>query len=282
MTWFFWTILSVITTALANLFQRVVMRKKDSDPFGTTIIFQFLCGILVALFALSKGFVFPSPGIHFWNLLASAVLWGLSSLYLFKAYQLLESSEIAIITACGAVVTIIASIFFLGETFTLSQFIGTTLIIVSVILINIQKRKTFTLKKGIVYAFIAVVLSGLAVTNDAFILRTYDVVSYTTLGFLLPGVLLLILRPSAIITFKRLSQIEFARPMVLLSLFYTAQAITYYMALTGAGASQVAPIYRANIILTVLLAVLFLKEKDRLFVKFISAILVTTGVLLIK
>lgn len=258
------------------------MRKKDSDPFGTTIIFQFLCGVLVALFALWKGFVFPSLEIHFWNLLASAILWGLSSLYLFKAYQVLESSEIAIITACGAIVTIITSILFLGETFTLQQFIGTTLIIVSIILINIQKRKTFTLKKGIIYAFVSVILSGLAVTNDAFILRTYDVVSYTTLGFLLPGIVLLILRPQALTTFKRLSQIEFSRPMILLSLFYTAQALAYYMALTGTGASQVAPIYRANIILTVLLAVIFLKERDNLFMKFVSAILVTAGVLLIK
>lgn len=71
--------------------------------------------------------------------------------------------------------------------------------------------------------------------------------------------------------------------MLFLTIFYSAQAVAYYLALqVGANASQLAPIYKSNIILTVLLAVIFLKEKENLTRKLSSAALVTIGVLMIK
>lgn len=282
MNWFFWVIVSVVTTAIANILQRVIMRAKDSDPFGTTVIFQFAAGLLTWVFALWKGFVLPPFGLYFWNFVASTLLWGLGSLMLFKAYQTLGSSEIAIISGLGAIVTIITSIFFLGESFNLSKTIGTILILISIFLVNRKKGK-FVFGKGTKYALITTLFFGLAVTNDAFILRTYDAVSYTAVALLLPGVLLLVLRPGAIASFQRLRNAKFSKNMLLLSIFYSAQAIAYYVAMQmGANASQIAPISRANIILTVLLAVIFLKEKENLLLKLISALLVTGGVLLIK
>jgi len=43
-----------------------------------------------------------------------------------------------------------------------------------------------------------------------------------------------------------------------------------------------APLYRAEIILTVILAVIFLKEKDNLKIKILSAIIAALGVVLIR
>lgn len=46
-------------------------------------------------------------------------------------------------------------------------------------------------------------------------------------------------------------------------------------------ASQIAPINQAQVIVTVLLAIIVLKERDHLFRKVIAAILVTIGVILL-
>lgn len=282
MTWFFWIIISVITTAGLNIFQRIVMRDDNRDPYGTNLIFCFLTGVTTLLFALWHGFVLPPIGTHFWNFLISAAFWGFGSLFLFYAYKTLGSSEVAILSALGGVVTILASVFLLGETFTVQRAVGTIFIISSIWLVN-QKKDLSFFGKGTVYALISTLLFGLAVTNDTFILRTYDSVSYTPLAFLFPSLLLVLIRPKSIRSFSRLTDVRYSKNMFFLVIFYAVQAITYYIALQMSGvSSQIAPISRSSIILTVILAVIFLKEKDKLFLKFLSAILVTVGVLLIK
>jgi len=179
-------------------------------------------------------------------------------------------------------VTIITAVFFLGESFNTPKIIGTALILGSIIALNFKNGK-FTFGVGTKYAVISTVLFGLGVTNDAFILRTYDAVSYTPIAFLLPTILLLIIRPKAVSSFHRLANYSFRKNMFLLAFFYSAQAITYYLALQiGPSASQIATINKSNIIVTVLLAMIFLKERESLGLKFLSAILVTVGVLLIK
>jgi len=281
MNWFFWILISVVTTAGANIFQRVLMREKDSDPYGTAVVFQFATGFLTGLFALWSGFVLPPIGRYFWNFLGSTFCWGIGSLFLFYAYQALGSSEIAILSAFGSVVTIITSILFLGERFTIEKTVGTVLVLSSILIIS-RKKGGLSFGKGTIFALIATVLYGLAVTNDAFILRTYNAISYTSVILFLPGFLLIALRPKSVRSFARLTQKKFSKNMALLGIFYSVQAVAYYVALQRGTASQVAPIYKANIILTVLLAMVFLKEKDHKWSKLLSTVLVTIGVLLIK
>lgn len=282
MTWFVWILLSVVMTAGSNIFQRVLMRKKDNDPYGTTVIFQFATALLTGVFALWSGFVMPPVGHYFWNFLLGTILWGGGSLLLFYAYELLGASEITIISAFGSIITIVSSIIFLGETFTIQKTIGTVFILSSIWLIH-RKKGAFVLGRGTLYALIASVCYGFAVTNDAFILRTYDAVSYTSVISLFPGLLLLAFRPKSVRSFSRFRDKAFLKNMTFLTVFYSAQAIAYYIALQqGGNASQIAPIYKSNIILTVLLAMAFLKERDNLLLKIGSAVLVTSGILLIR
>jgi len=282
MNWFIWILISVITTAIANIFQRVVMREKDTDPYATTVIFQFATAILTGIFAFGSGFVMPPIHQYFWNFLLGGVLWGLMSYTGFLAYQSLGSSEIAILSSFGTVVTIVSAIVFLGESFNTQKIIGTALILGAVILVS-RGKNALSFNRGMFFAILSTVLAGFAITNDAFILKTYNAVSYTAVMLFLPGVLLLLFRPSVVKSFARLKNAKYSKNMLLLTIFYSAQAVAYYTALhVGADASQAAPISKVSIILTVLLALIFLKEKENLSLKLIGTVLVTAGVLLIR
>lgn len=282
MNWLFWVTVSVLATSVSNLLQRVIMGKKDSEPFFTMLVFQLLTTLMTGLFALSQGFILPPIREYFWSFLLSGLLWGYGAYTMFKAYQLLGSSENAIISAFSAVVTIITSLYFLGESFDIYKTFGTLLILVSVLAVSVKKGK-LSFSRGAVYALISTVCFGLGVTNDAFILRSYDAVSYTPIAFGLPGILLLLIKPSVVQSFRRLRDPVFTKNIILLSFFYSAQAVAYYLALqSGGNASQIAPIFKANIVITVFLAVLFLREREHLMLKTASAILVTAGVLLVK
>ncbi len=280
MPWIFFAVISVLFISVANLFSRVLMKDKKGDAIAYTIAFQILCGVLTGVFALYKGFVMPPVQEYFWNFILGGILYGFASICMFEAVKFLEASDAAILSAASTVITIVASIIFLHESFSMNKVIGTILILVAVFIID--RSKKLRLNKGTIFVIGSTVLASIAVTNDAYILRSSDAVSYTPIAFLFPAVFIVLFFPKAITKFHTLVSKNNLRNMFLLGLFYSVQAVTYYLALErGAGASQMGPIYKANIIVTLILAALFLRERDHLGIKFVSAILVTVGVLLL-
>lgn len=88
--------------------------------------------------------------------------------------------------------------------------------------------------------------------------------------------------PKAILKMEVLKSKSFLKKMLTLGVFTSAQAIAYYFALAKGPASQIAPIGQSQVIITILLAVIILKERDNLLRKMVAAILVTIGVLLLR
>ena len=124
---------------------------------------------------------------------------------------------------------------------------------------------------------------AIAIVSDTYILEAYDAVSYTPVISLLPGIILLVLNPGVIKKFKKYTKISYLKNLSFFGFFYSIQAICYYVALNkGADLSQIAPIFRAEIIFTVILATMFLKERDNLFIKFLAAFIAILGVFMIK
>ncbi|OGV90923.1 hypothetical protein A3A66_03325 [Microgenomates group bacterium RIFCSPLOWO2_01_FULL_46_13] len=281
MNWFLLAIISIVTISIANLFQRVVMKEPESDPLGSSIFFQFILAFITGLFALLKGFTVPPIFQYPLNFVVSSCFYALGTLSFFKAAKKIGASEITILTSLGTIVTIVGAVVFLGETFTLRQFIATLLILGAVIMA--QGKIIFSKNVGSFYAVLGTSFYGLAVVSDTHILKNYDAISYTPIISLLPGVILLIANPKVISRFKKFANLKYLKNIFLYSFFYGLQAITYYLALNyGANASQMAPLFRAEIILTVLLAAVFLRERERLGIKAFSALIVISGLILIR
>ncbi|MDP2860240.1 MAG: DMT family transporter [bacterium] len=281
MNWFIFAIIGILSISIANIIQRAMMREPESDPLGSSIIFQFIVAFITGVFALFKGFV-PPPFAEFpFNFVFSAVFYALGTLALFNAAKKIGASEITILSACGAIVTIVAAVFFLGESFSIKQVLGTALILASVILV--QSKLKISKNLGSLYAILGTSCYALAIVSDTYILRGYDAVSYTPIISFLPGVVLLLAKPSVVGRLKSFINVKYLRNMLLYGFLYGIQAVAYYLALSaGANASQMAPIFKSTIILTVILAALFLKEKEKIGIKLFSALLVTAGVILVK
>ena len=186
----------------------------------------------------------------------------------------------SIVSACGMIVTIVTAVIFLGERFTLQEGIGTALILLSVVFI--QRKITVSQNSGILFAIAGTTCYSLAIVSDTFILRRFDAISYTPVMCFLPVIPLFLSDVTIVKRLKGLMKRTYMQRMTLYSFFYGIQAITYYLAIrVGANASQMAPVSRAQIILTVLLAAIFLNERDRLKFKVIAAAMVSVGVFLL-
>lgn len=275
--------ISVIAISVSNLLQRVLMKDEKSDPVAYTVVFLVFLTVLTGVFAFYKGFIFPPISAYWFNFLLSTVLYAIGVVTWFKALQKIESSEAIIISSFGTVVTIGSSIAFLGEPFSLQQVGGMVLILVSIYLLNLTKGR-FRLTVNHAWALIASVCYGLAATNDGYILgQGYDAVSYVPVMSILPAVLLVLYRPSVIKNVLVYLHPTFLNHMFLMTLFYSIQAIAYYVSFESGGyISQITPISKSSIILTVILAVIFLNERKNLFLKLLSTGFVVVGVLLIK
>jgi transporter family protein len=282
MNWFLLSIISVITLAISNLLQRLLMRNEKSNVIAYSLVFQLICAVLVGLFSFARGFVMPPLQELWFNFVLITVLYAAGTLFLFRALQDVEASKTAIITSSRALWTIVVALIFLGESFNLVKTIGVILVLGSVVLVSF-KREAVQFNKGIFYALSAAFCYGIAFANDTFILRQSDALSYTTLAFLFPGLLILAIRPRILTEMKTLLNISVLSKMVLLGLFYSTSAITIYLSYQWGGtASQLAPISQSVVILTILLATIFLGERSQLTRKFAGATMATIGVLLLR
>ncbi len=281
MNWLVLTLISVFIVSLSNILQRVLMKGDKSNPYSYAIIFHLLLGCINLLFAFFHGLKLPIFNSSLLFFLLASALWGIGTVFLFKALQLLESSEVTILTSIRALVTIVASIYFLHESFNTQKALGTVIILASIILItNIKKGMTFN--KGILYSLGMALFYGLAVVADVHNLKNYDPISYLAVINFMIGAILVLMYPKALVGWKNYIQFSFLKKMIPLGLFSSLQAIAYYYALTIGSASQIAPINQAQVIVTVLLAAVLLKERDSLVRKLITSVLVMIGVILLR
>jgi uncharacterized membrane protein len=282
MSWFVLSILYVIGGSIANIFRKILLNDERSDTVASAIIFQLLGAIMVGSIAVIHGFVIPPIVQHPFNFFLQACLWGIASLSLFKAYEYCEASEVTIITTSEAIVSIIVAIIFLGDTFSATNIIGTLLIILSVVIISFASKK-FSLNKGVLYSLGYAFFGGIAIVNDKYLLHFSDTLSFLAVGFLTPGLFMMFVKPSAVKKIKSLLHPNILKKNIIFTFFFSTAGIAFYFALSNGGqASQVATIAQATVVITVILAIFVLNEKDHLLKKFVCAILVTIGVLLLR
>jgi uncharacterized membrane protein len=98
----------------------------------------------------------------------------------------------------------------------------------------------------------------------------------------LPGVILMLAFPRELKNvINYVKKMDF-RIMLILTFFYSIQAVAFYLAYqSGAPISTLATLTKASIVLTVILAAIFLKERSNLPKKALAALMVTVGAVLL-
>lgn len=282
MNWQILLSISVITYSISVLLQRVLLKNDKSDPIAYSIVFQLLTGILIGIYAVLNGFSTPNLVPLIPNLVLMTILYGAGNVFIFNALKMIDASEFTIVFASRALWTIIGAIIFLKESFSAQQSLGTFLIIASIILVSWKKQK-FTFSKGFIFSILAALSFGFAFTNDAFIVNNFDVPSYLTIAFIIPSLAVWAIYPKSTVKMKPLFEKKTLMKLGLLGVFYAISSITIFLAYqVGKNASQIAPLNQTATIITVMLSVVFLKERSDLLRKLIGAIISFIGAFLVK
>lgn len=280
MHWLIFGALNVVGFSVAAIFQKLAMKKSDSDPVTSSIIFEFLLATVGGIVAYFVGFTLPPSNVWVF-LLIIGLLYAYGNLLFFKSIKTIEASEMSILGSAGTLVSVVLSYIFLNERLSGAQIVGVLFILAAVVVINYNRHK-FQLSIGAWQALGGAACFGTAIIFDAFILRSYTAISYLPVGAFIIGVILLLSFPKS---FGKVVQDvrKINRNLVIYGVLYTFAALMFYLPLQyGTYVSQLSAIGRVSIILTVILSAIFLKERSHIGKKIIGAILTTIGIFLIR
>lgn len=282
MTWQLLVGLSVLLFSVNGLFHRVLMKDDRSDEYAQTIAFYGLGGLFAFIISLFRG------GFHYRILPEQVPYFLLLTIFAtaapvlaFKALKQIEASESSILLSSIRLWVVFGAFIFLQEIFSVQKILGTTIILIGICIARWQKQK-LVVNLGVVYALLAAFFYAIAEIIAFYLLRNFDAPSFSVYGSLLPVLALLIIKPKTIKKLAFYTRPKYALNISLVSINDSLATIFLYFAYQiGRNASQIAPIMATQTIISVLLAIVILREQKNIFNKIVGAMIAVVGMMLI-
>ncbi|MFH2085730.1 MAG: DMT family transporter [bacterium] len=283
MSWFFLVTISVIFYSLSTIVQRKMMAQDKSDPVASMIIFQFVVTIILFFYTLLFGTGWPEIMKVWPFLLLNGALVAIASLSMFQATKYTQAGEYTIISTFSAFINLFVVTLFLHETLTISKIFGTILIVLSIFIITGFAKNKITWHKGHLYTLLSATAFGAVFASESYVASQIGVTQDLLIAFFLPGLFVLMFKPKALSQIKSLLNRDYLSKIMSYSLLYLLGAVTIFAAYThGGDAGKIYGISNSSVIVTVILAAIFLGEKDRPIRKFLATIAAFGGILLLR
>ena len=282
MTWQLLVGLSVLLYSINGLLHRTIMKDESSDAYAQAFAFTGLISFFFLIVLLFRGGFVSSPS---WSQLLLFVLTALLSsigmVFTFMGFKSISASEHTILLTSSRLWLMIGAILLLQESLTIAKLTGTVAILFGVVFAEWRGR-TFVFNKGAVYVLLAALFFASSETVSFFIVRNFDVLSYMFYSSVFVTSMLFIFRPKVV---KKLS--FYLKPRRALNICTTSvnDALANVFGLAayqvGRNALQIGPIMATQTLLTVLLAIAILRERDYMPQKIVGSLAALFGTILL-
>lgn len=228
-------------------------KKNDkSDPVSYSLFFQLCIALILLVYgSLIKDINFLNISALAPNFLILAILYALGNICIFTSLKHIEVSKFTVLFSSRALFSAIGFAIILGNSLTLIQYIGMTILIGAVIIVNLGEFD-WKIKKGDYYALLAGLCFGIANINDRLMLQELSLYTYIFLSFFIPSILVMIIRTKTLIGFKTILKNKSLTLMLATIILYTIGALTFFAALkTAESPSKVTTVNLGSVILTV-------------------------------
>lgn len=280
--WLIFILASTFLYSIARLIQRVLLKDEKSDSVAVSILFQLSLSFLLFIFGLFFGNIsFNNFRQVFPNFIVLAVLYGLGNVFIFQALKRTDASAFAILYSGRVFVSVAASSLLLHEGLSFKQYSGMLFVITAIIII-FYKKSALQLNKGLLFTLLGALFFGLELTNDRFILKSFNVYSFLFLSGLFPAIFTFFIYPSSLKKMASMIQLSRLIKFMFICLVYGAGMIFYFFALQiGSNSSQIAALDQLSTIVIVVLGILILKEKQQILRKVIASIISVIGAIML-
>ncbi len=255
----------------------------SANTWAYAALSQILTAVLIGLSALAIGFVMP-PIIALWPWFAVTVILNVATnIFQYEALRTAEISFFTILASSRVLVSMVAAWLVLNEHITLLQGFG-SIVMLAAIVIAFSRHFKLQYERWMTFTLLYALSSGFIFIADARIVGASEsVVSYQFFAFLLPGLATIFIHPKTVVDVVRIACSKEIIRMTIYSALYGIMCVTLWLAYQhGALASQLAPIRQSAIILTLIIATLFLNERSHFGRKLIASLLAVLSVYLIS
>jgi len=279
MFWLLFAIISLVSSGFAGIVHRYVLKEYD------WLSYAFITGILTSLLFLPpalSNFIIPADNFSYIFLLDGILLWTLISAVTTKSFQYIEVSERAPLKQSQIIFLLILSYTLLRESLTFNKIFGSLLIFLGVVLISYKEGQTFGKlgETGTQLTLLTAALTATVSIVDKIALKYWNTGVYSFFTYLFPSLIL------GTLVIKRGNQIKKLLKFRLLPVIASVvlQATYYYprlLAFSLTDVSNVFPILRLSVLVGVIGGIIFLKEKENISQKVLSAIIMIAGAWLV-
>lgn len=280
MSWQLLTGISVITLSVSVLLQRLLMHKDKSDPVAYGIVFQTLVGVILFCYAAIVGLHGLDFAKYWIPILLTFLLYAVGTVVAAYTLRNVQASIYSILFATNAIWVAAISLPLFHDSITLLQLIGIALIFASIAFL-LEYTGMLTFDRGMLLGLLTGFIFGLATVAWVYVDKYADPATWSAISFLGPALILIITRPTSVRKMRPFLNRKTLIRMILLGILYSTSALTILLAYKHGNSALIAPLQQASIITTVVLAVVFLRERNRLWQKALATLICFVGVLLV-
>ena len=282
MSWQLLVGLSVILYSINGLLHRTIMKDDSSDAYAQAVVFTGLVAFFFLIILLFHGgFQLPGSWIQSLFMIFGAVFSSIGMVFTFKGIKSIGASEHTILLTSCQLWNMLGAILFLHESLTITKLVGTIAILFGIVLTE-WKKQLFKLNKGAVYVLLAAFCFACSGIISFSIVWSFDVLSYMLYSSIFVTSILVICKPKVIkeltFYFKAKRALNIITTSINDSLANILGLSAYQM---GRNALQIGPISATQTILTVILAIIILKERDHILNKLIGSLAALLGTILL-
>lgn len=264
--WVLFAFASAFFAGVTSILAKIGVKDVDSHV-GTairTIIVLIFSWIMVFIIG-SQSTIVNIDGKTFLFLILSGLSTGGSWLCYFKALQLGDVNKVVPIDKSSTILTMILAFIFLNEKITINMVIGMIGIAIGTYLMIQKKEKAEKIVKGkawLIYALLSALFASLTSILGKVGIENVE----SNLGTAIRTIVVLVMAWIIVFATKKQRDIKKIDKRSLIFLILSGVAtgaswLCYYKALQDGLASIVVPIDKLSILVTVLFAYIFLKEK---------------------
>jgi drug/metabolite transporter (DMT)-like permease len=281
MPWQLLTAISVLSLSVSVILQRTLIHRDKTDPFAYAVVFQGIVGVLLMVVAILVGFRLPGIGAVIIPALISVIFYGVGHIVYAKTLQKVEASAFSVLFATQAIWIMLLGIVLLGESLTGLQIVGSLCIFVGVGFLVKNLASVFK-DKGTLLGLLTGLMFGIAITAWSYVGRHTDTLSWAAISFIGTSGVAFLSHPTSVRHMKPLLRPKVLATLILLAMFYGIGSLAMLFAYKEGSFAIISPLRQTSIIVTVLLALLFLpQERNRIQRKILAALICAVGVVLI-
>lgn len=261
-------------------FKKVNRTMKNASAL--TVLLELFTGLFAIVMSIFFKYTFPSDIKVYITLFVVTIIYSVTDRLNIEVRYGLSPSNFSMLKQLSTVFLVIFGLVFLKEQLVFKKILGAIIIVVSNVMLAVNKDGKFEFNKYFIFCLISNFLFAVAMFINVNISSMFNIGIYTLITVFIPSI---IIKLFSRLSFKDLEEefILYNKPLfILVSFAWCMMLISSVKAYEYGSISVVAPLLTLTALTNTIYEFIVDKDKKRFYYKLVISILILIGVILIK